>query len=359
MLTSELFLARLIGTEEITILRGLDLVNDYRTVKIPKRRGGWRTIHIPPPLLKEIQTMLLRHFFKKVWPFYQPVYGIQGGTSHVDHARVHQKSRWFFQFDIKDAFPGTDIQEMRKIILNRLEGEMEEHFFIYNKIKEEEREFLLGEEEYARLVLEEKALLQKSIFSPIEIGQLLEFREKDGLDKLTELIVELTTFKGVVPQGAPTSPYLFYLFLLMGGLVNEIIRICDGRYLFSAYVDNFVISSEKEIPEKVRRRIFQAVTDSGLEINRKKTQYQDIRHGSPLITGVSINREKEIVLPQKKVKMIRGLIYRAISNLDLRPRAMGMVASIMPIYPKVAPSQIREPYNKLLLKMGEEKADMW
>ncbi len=358
MLTSELFLARLIGTEEITIRRGLELVNDYRIVKIPKRRGGRRIIHIPQPLLKEVQTMLLRHFFKKTWPFYQPVYGIQGKTSHIDHARVHRKSRWFFQFDIKDAFPSVKNQEIKKIILSRLEVEMEECLFIYKKIKEEEREFLLGEEEYARPLLKERAFSKSSIFSPIEVEELLEFREKDGLDSLAELIVRLATFKGVVPQGAPTSPFLFYITLLVGGLVNEIIEICDGRYLFSAYVDNFVISSEKEIPEKVRRRIFQAVAKSGFEINSKKTQYQDIRHGSPLITGLSINREGKVVLPQKRVEAIRGLTHRAISDSKLRERAIGMVASIFPIYEEMSPPQIRVPYHKLLLKVGEERAGM-
>ncbi len=353
MLTSELFLARLIGMKEEAILRGLGLVNDYRIVEIPKRRGGRRTIHIPQPLLKETQVILLKNFFKKVWPFYQPVFGIQGKTSHVDHARIHRASRWFFQLDIKDAFPSVDVEAIKKIILKRLEEEAEEFRVAHERI--EEGELLWEEGGHPKSLLEEKKLIQSSIFSPISVEQLLELREKNGLCRLTELILKLTTFEGVIPQGAPTSPYLFYLFLLMGGLVNKIVEICGGRYFFSAYVDNFVISAERPIPEKVRKKIFEAIAESGFEVNNKKTQYQDIRHGSPLITGLSINGEGKVVLPQKKIEMIRGLIHRAIYSLELRPRAIGMVASIVPIYPEMSPPQIREPYHKLLLKMGEEK----
>ncbi len=375
----ESFLAEMIGVSERAVINGSRLVrghDGYNMVKIPKKSGGHRIILIPHFLLKDIQSLILRRILKRMWPFshQHAINGIAGKTSHVNHAGIHRTSRWVLQLDIKDAFLSVDIDELRRIVERKIKIEAEIFQSSWNQYSElkmivekkkinewwDYRDSKAVEEEkeyYSGKILEQERAILGSIFSPITTKQLSELENyPHHFPQLSDLIIELTTFKGILPPGAPTSPFLFYLVLLEGGLIEKFIKICDQRYFFSVYVDNFVISSKKPIPEKDKEKIFEAMTHFGFTVNKKKTRYQDIRQGSPLITGLSLNPEKKkVILPKKEVRRMRGFIHKAIYNPDLRSKAVGMVASIFPVYKEMPPPQIREAYYNLLLKIGEEK----
>ncbi|MBU0546801.1 MAG: reverse transcriptase family protein [Patescibacteria group bacterium] len=296
--------------------KALPLRKDYREAKIPKRSGGYRTIYMPSPELKKVQKNILR-YLQEIWQVhYGPVHGLSPGGSCVKHARIHSASRWIFQFDIKNAFPSTNIITLRKLL---------------------------------------------SQIIPVEVN-LGENATKIAYTR-AELIIKLTTFQEGLPQGAPTSPFLFYIVLTsrkiipattggeirLTGLFYKLWSACPRGYKISCYVDGFVISGPKPISPKTQEKIFKTIRKESFEINQKKTRIQDCRHGTVMICGLAVDGKGRISLPKKTIRKWRGIIGKARfdpENLELRQKIEGFVASLKPIYEKGTPPQITKPYNR-------------
>lgn len=282
----------------------LVFAKDYREIKIPKKNGGYRTILIPSPELKRIQGKILR-FLKKMYILRDSsVFGLRNG-SYVDHARFHSDSRWIFAFDLKDAFPSVSIERVRPFLIKALREEM----FSLNQV------WPMGKAE-----------------------------------ELASLISELTTFKGTLPQGAPTSPFLFFLAIEETKLVTKLFY-ASRPLKISCYVDGFVISGPHPPNAKIKEKIFKCIEGAGFEANLKKTRQFDCRQGAPLIVGLRINgTEKRVSLPKKTVRKWRGIIHRATlttdpcEKTDLAQKIEGFIASLKPIYGKDLPPQIKKPY---------------
>lgn len=295
----------------------LPLINQYTQIKIPKRKGGDRIISIPPKELKKIQKGILR-FLKELWrTWHLQIQGLYRG-SYIEHARIHSKSRFVFQFDIKDAFPSVNIALLKKILYNRIRWESID-------------------------------------------GWKLVANEYEA-DQLADLIIALTTFKETLPQGAPTSPFLFYIYILETNLIGQLYRCClysccpSGLEMeISCYIDGIVVSSQKPLPPDVRERMVKTVEKTGFKVNEKKIWHRDCRHGNPMITGISIDGNGKISLPKKKIRKWRGIIHRAgkfdPDNLELRQKIEGFIASLKPIYGDKLPPQIEKSY--LLLKQNK------
>jgi len=204
---------------------------------------------------------------------------------------------------------------------------------------------------------------------------------KEIVGALSDLVIKLTTFRSILPQGTPTAPFLFYLALLKSGLFSEIKAICpefpkkQDKYYFriSAYVDGFVVSAKRPVPERNQALILRAVERAGFKVNPKKIRHQDVRHGNVLITGLRLTEKRPNikirkwpdlpflplrrvpVFPKRKIARWRGLIHRAIFQPDLRPKAQGIVAAVRSVYGTFLPPQIRKPYQLLLSRIKEEK----
>ena len=262
----------------------------YEEIKKFKGGGEYRTIFIPSQKLKKMQRRILG-FLKKLFPLItKNLYGLRkNGGCYVDHALAHSGNRWIFQFDIKNAFPSVDIKFLRRILERQIE------------------------------------------------------------EQPVDLILKITTHKQGLPQGAPTSPFLFYLFLLGSGLFRNLQHFSYERS-FSCYVDDFVLSSNSLISESLQEQLLKIVERYGFVINQRKTTLHDCRHGAVIVAGISIDGTGKIRLPQKTIKRWRGLIFKAIysNDLVLEKRIQGFISSLKPVYGKKIPSQISEPYNKLL-----------
>lgn len=272
--------------------------NDYQEIHIPKKRGGCRRILIPSDSLKrtqrEILKLLTRQFRER-----HNVYGLCPRGSYVRHARVHSHSRFVFLIDLEDAFTSVPISKL-------------------------------------------KTILEKG---------LCHLNTKGSPQTVAELILENTTFQNTLPQGAPTSPFLFYLVMTEGGLFSEIQSLCSHRWKTSCYVDNIVISGPKPPSSKTMKQIFDIIEKHGFKVNKRKTRLVDCRQGAVLICGVNVNNDGEIRLPKRKVREIRGRIYRATFNPtpDTIRQIQGLVGGFLkPIYGKKLPPQIAKPYSRFL-----------
>jgi hypothetical protein len=403
MLDISTVLGQILKLNEEEIRTALTLTKDYKVVKVPKKSGGYRILYIPPESLKKVQRKILKCLFRKIWKTHQVgLYGIYRGTSYVQHAQEHKKAKWVFQFDLSNAFSSVNVLSLREIISRRIEDEMG-HFEIslsnYRNMLEQKRimdeeidvagrgDMLFDEFKYLR---KEKREVINSAFFPLQDLMVKEKEDKrftfwafpqrkEIAQGLTDLIMALTTFRGILPQGTPTAPFLFYLALAEGDLFAELKSLfpimlpeSQDRYQFrvSAYIDNFVISAQKPIPPRNQEELFKTVEKFGFKINLRKIRQQGMIFGAPLITGLRVTNDKgegKVVLPKRKIRQWRGLIHRAIFEPDLRPKVNGLIASLKPIYgtrriidgnyftmhgkfpqEPVLPSQLKKPYQKFL-----------
>jgi len=107
----------------------------------------------------------------------------------------------------------------------------------------------------------------------------------------------LTTFNGVLPQGAPTSPYI----------ANIVCHRMDKRLLalstkikanYSRYADDITISSDENIRKYVDT-IKSIIIDEGFNINYRKLRLQT-KNNMQEVTGLIVNENVKVKRKYKK-----------------------------------------------------------
>ncbi len=148
-----------------------------------------------------------------------------GGVKHKDNirnARFHKGQKFVFQTDLKDFFP-----------------------FITHKMVYE--------------------MFRRNGFSP----------------DVSSLLTKLTTYKGHLPQGAPTSTTIANLIFVPTGTELQAIAEREGLR-FTTFVDDVTMSSQSDFKHVVPE-IIQTITSHGFKISQGKTTYKS---GITEITGV-------------------------------------------------------------------------
>lgn len=305
----------------IELQKALPLKENYRKVKIPKKGSGYRTIYVPSPKLKKVQRKILRYLRKLTIERWISIFGLYPRSSFMTHPGTHSNSRYIFQFDLKDAFPSVNIGELKQVVLGKIL-----------------RGISYDQENTVRLA-----------------------------NQLTNLIIELTTADKGLPQGFPTSPFLFYMILaekywfLQIKLHNELQKIYAGGWNISCYVDGFVISGNRPIPFEAQKRILNTFEQIGFRINPKKTRLQDCRNGAVMITGLMVDGNGNISVPEKTREKIRGLIHRACFipfNPMLNQQIEGLITYLKSIYGEELPPRIVDPYNRYRIHRNYQKLAM-
>ena len=157
--------------------------------------------------------------------------------------------------------------------------------------------------------------------------------EKGFSPDVASVITKLTTFKGHLPQGAPTSTTLANLVFLPTGLkLNEIAKQHNLR--FTIFVDDVTFSSHNDF-KHLTDNIISIIYEDGFKISRGKTTYKSDTSGKVEITGVAKYnntlgitaklRKKLSDTSQMKPESISGLISYAkrikkFSNLSKRTK---------------------------------------
>ena len=209
----------------------------YTTFKLPKKKGGFRTIDAPSKVMKSVQRWILDNILYNlnVGEF---SHGFVPGKSIVSNASVHIGQDLVLGIDIKDFFPS--------ITRNRVVG------------------------------------LLKSIGYKKEIAYSLG---------------EICTFNKRLPQGAPTSPMLSNLIAL--NIDIKLSQFCKKRNLnYSRYADDITISGGKHLP-KHKTLIFRMIEDEGFSINWDKVRLHD-KGSSQRVTGLIVNDGVSLGRKKKK-----------------------------------------------------------
>ncbi len=218
---------------------------EYYRVLIPKRSGGYRRLDIPSARLKFFQDKILEEILTGM-PVHPCAKAYVRGSNLRDAAAPHVGKPVVVKLDIHD-FYGTITFGM-----------------VYNRV--------FGEDRF-----------------PKQIGMIL---------------ANLCCCRGVLPQGAPTSPAISNLVMVpLDEAVND---WCTRRGItYTRYSDDLTFSGDME-PGELIRQVRRLLRRDGFRLNDGKTQV--IRRGQrQIVTGVVVN--EKVQLPAEYRRAIRQEVY--------------------------------------------------
>lgn len=233
----------------------------YREVRIPKRRGGIRKLHVPDEATKAIQRRILRRLLQRL-KCHEAAMGFEKGKSIRDHAQRHIQSRVVINLDLVDFFPSTDYQRVNA------------------------------------------------------------FFQRVGWNReAARWLTTWTCHAQGLPQGAPTSPKLSNL---INRLMDQQLSQCATQrgLRYSRYADDLTFSfpqkSEFEPPNsqdiyRLTRKIETIVRGYGYRLHPKKRRIRR-QHQQQTVTGLVVNHK--VQLPRKTRRWLRAVVHRQRSGKD-------------------------------------------
>lgn len=217
----------------------------YRTFKIRKRGGSkFREISEPLPSLKEIQIWILNNILYEIRVSkYAKAYVPE--RSIIDNVRFHRNKTKVLSLDIKNFFPSIKRSRVEEI-----------------------------------------------------------YRDLGYSSFVANLLGKLCCLNDVLPQGAPTSPYLSNLYLLK--FDNYIGVYCQQREIrYTRYADDMIFSGVFE-EGPVIDFVSNELAKLGLMLNMDKVKVMG-QNSRQVVTGVVVNKFAQ--LPKEQRAEIRQEIY--------------------------------------------------
>jgi RNA-directed DNA polymerase len=227
----------------------------YKVFTIPKKKGGMREITAPNFALRSVQQ-LLNAYLQKEYPhnlgldsvFISKKMGVDftAKSPLVRNAILHIKQPFLASIDIKDFYSSITAQQVF------------------------------------------------SLFT----GPKFNFSEKMAL-----ILTRLTTYKGYLPTGAPTSPVISNFIL--ADKDQEILQFLTTKgIVFSRYADDITLSSENPISVDIITQIEEIL--SPFQINNKKTRFISANRQQK-VTGIVVNEKQNV--DRKWLKKLRAMLY--------------------------------------------------
>jgi len=238
----------------IQILAGIlsDPSKYYRSFEIPKRRNGIRKIDAPYPLLTRIQQALNQGLRIRC-KVSEHSYAYFRGRSAIMHASAHLGCRELLTVDIENFFGSITRQQIHQVLLS---NDIDSDF--------------------------------------AHIASLV------------------STLRGALPQGAPTSPLLS----------NVVFHKLDLRFskladrlgiIYTRYADDLAFSG-KSIPRSLINLIDKILASQGYRLNPQKTRLK-VDGARKIVTGVSISGGVPKA-PREFVRSVRAEVHYVEKNLD-------------------------------------------
>ena len=136
-------------------------------------------------------------------------------------------------------------------------------------------------------------------FPSINHHQVFEmFRIYEFSPTVARILTQLTTYKGKLPQGTPTSPTIANLVFVKTG--KNLVRIAEEHGLtFTSFVDDLTFSAPSDF-KNVAPKIIETVQKDGFRISHKKTNYKT---KNPIVTGVVVKNNLIDLTDQFKIKI--------------------------------------------------------
>ncbi len=243
---------------EKNVLGLQSLINQptYISFKIPKKKGGTRTISAPDGQLKDVQKKLnyyLQAYYLCVKPKESHGFVIHPKSMHlscniVENARIHTQKKYVLNIDLKDFFPGISSFQVKELFM-----------------------------------------------SP-----LFEYSEH-----MATALALLTTYEGKLPIGAPTSPVIsnFICKQLDADLIDF---AATNSLAYSRYADDLTFSSNSKIEQESILGIRELIEQNKFKVNEKKFRLQ-MSNRKQTVTGITVN--EKINVDRKLLKKVRAMLH--------------------------------------------------
>lgn len=231
----------------------IDIQNEYTQIFHSKNTFS------PSKKLKQFQQFLNLFIFDYININKKVVFSYRKGVSTIDAIKPHKQNKFIYTTDIQSFFTHIEIKKIKELILEN-----------------------------------------KSNYIIIE----------EDIEKYIDNILNLVTFGGILPIGAPTSPKISNAYLLK--LDNSIQKYCQSHeIIFTRYSDDFIFSSSLKEPlinlNEIIETFFKQL-DLNLKINSKKTKLQ--RQGSNIkLLGLIITPQGHITVNKKIKNDLEILFY--------------------------------------------------
>jgi hypothetical protein len=129
---------------------------------------------------------------------------------------------------------------------------------------------------------------------------------------IATILTSLVTYEGRIPTGTPTSQLV--AFLSYKDIFTKIYEICKEQdIIFSLYVDDITLSSNKIINKNIKYKINSLLNLSDLNIKKSKTKFFS-KKTNKSVTGTIIDTNKKVRLENKKRKEIIDLYKECINS---------------------------------------------
>ena len=233
----------------------------YQKFTISKRRGGFRVIYAPTQGLKFLQLKLNR-FLQAYYYCVKPacVHGfvlkpkaVKEAVGIVSNARVHVGKRHLLNIDLKDFFPSINAGRVKSLFLSDVFG----------------------------------------FDTPIAVAFAL-----------------LTTYKGFLPIGAPTSPVISN-FVCLGLDADLMVFAKETGLSFSRYADDLTFSHAVPFTPHNVDAIFAIIQKHGFMVNEKKVRMVGCNR-KQTVTGLTVN--EKVNVDRKLLKKIRAMLHDLNKN---------------------------------------------
>ena len=219
-------LASRIDVSEDTIHSILININShYRKFSVRRTLKRPRWINAPDPKLKTIQKKILQRVLYKANP-HPDAHGFYPGKSILSNAKPHCKKNWVISFDVKDFFPSTTQDMVRKSLPH----------------------------------------------------------EQLGIDP--NLISELCCLNGNLPQGAPTSPHLANLAFYKCDLKLKDFALSHSLS-YTRYADDMTFSGDS-LPDQITKIVRETLLESNYLLAENKIKLMG-RNTQQKVTGLIVN----------------------------------------------------------------------
>jgi hypothetical protein len=226
----------------------------YREVRVPKKRGGTRLLHVPDDRTKALQRRILHRLLARM-ESHDAAYGFERGRSIAHNAAQHVGRALVLRFDVVDFFPATRSGRIERMFLR--------------------------------------------------FGWSAE---------AAALLVRLTTHGDGLPQGAPTSPRLSNL--VNAGLDATLTRwIGRRRGRYTRYADDVTVSFPEDWigePERTFATVQTAFSRRGYRLHGKEKTSVRRRHQRQVVNGLVVNRK--VQLPRRLRRLLRAARHRAATG---------------------------------------------
>ena len=266
----------------------------YHPVWIPKRRGGYRRLDVPDPLLKQVQRYILHHVLE--------------GFSVSPAAAAYRKNRC--------AADGAAVHIGKPLVLK-----LDIHDFF------------------------------GSITFPMVLGY--GFPAAYFPEEVRVLLASLCCCRQRLPQGAPTSPALSNL--VMKHFDEAMAAWCGPQNIaYTRYCDDMTFSGDLN-PGAVIGRVRGFLETMGMELNHSKTAVCS-QFSRQTVTGITVNQVCQ--LPREDRRKLRQEVYLCLRYGTGESRPADSVRRLEQILGKVSYLLQVRPDDRWFLEQREALKEM-